>query len=141
MVRSEKGFTLIEVLITLMVVLVLIGLLPSLMVASVRPTGLDYHLEEEQLFHSLLSREVRGATAVVTNGKQLTLTSAMGDTILYEQYGNVIRRRVNGAGHEVVLQKVKTIKVLVQGQRVIVTFEFSNGSKKEEMYYQMGGAS
>ncbi|MCA0986005.1 competence type IV pilus minor pilin ComGF [Guptibacillus algicola] len=140
MTFNEKGFTLIEVLITLMILLALTAVLPSLMISSVRTSGLDPQQEEEQLFYVLVAREVRGASYVVTNGKNLTLTKPSGDTITFEMYGNVIRRRVNGTGHEVVLQGVKGMTIEISGPRIKVGLVLTNGSTKEEVCYQLGNS-
>lgn len=140
MIFNEKGFTLIEVLITLMIILALTAVLPSLMISSVRTSAFDHQDEEAQLFYVLVAKEVRGAASVVTNGKTLTLTKPSGDTITFEMFGNVIRRRVNGTGHEVVLQGVKGMSIEVSGPRVKVGLVLTNGSTKEEVCYQLGNS-
>ncbi|WP_377888528.1 competence type IV pilus minor pilin ComGF [Alkalihalobacillus sp. R86527] len=141
MVINEEGFTLIEVLITLLILLALTAVLPSLMITSVKTAGIDHQQEEEQLFYVLVAREIRGASSVSTNGRNLSLTNPSGETIGFEMYGNVIRRRVNGTGHEVVLQGVKSMNITISGQRVKIVLVLTNGTTKEEICYQLAGSS
>lgn len=140
MASNENGFTLIELMITLMVLLALVTVLPSLMIASVKSTGADHQNEEAQLFYVFLAREIRGATSLSTNGKNLILMKNNGEMILYEKYNGLIRRRVNGTGHEVMLQGIKTVEVTIAEQRVVVEVELFSGVEMEEVFYQIGQA-
>jgi competence protein ComGF len=111
--RNEKGFTLAEMLA---------AFAAFCMIAAILPLGLktvlnNQHAErglqrlEWEVFASQLKKETRLASAITIQGDKLLLQKN-GDTVLFEKYGNTIRRRVNGAGHEIILQNVAAVRFL-----------------------------
>jgi competence protein ComGF len=65
------------------------------------------HPLELEVFVQQAKMEVRNAKNVTTNGKMLTIINRNNQVITYENYQGKLRRRVNGAGHEIMLQNVE----------------------------------
>lgn len=113
MKTQQLGFTLIEVVYSISVTLVLISLtLPLFQVFYVsevtNPDGA--HLFEVELFYTQLNNEIRESKYISNTESVLTLRKGTGELVTYEPYKKVLRRRVNGAGHEVVLQNINFVK-------------------------------
>jgi competence protein ComGF len=116
--QNEKGFTLVEALIALMVFCILMAFLPL----GIRTVLSDEYLNrriqrlEWEVFNSQIKKEVRVSHQVTVQNNKLLLQKN-GDTILYEKYGTNIRRRVNFSGHEILLQNVASVqfRTLPQG--------------------------
>ncbi|WP_431522022.1 competence type IV pilus minor pilin ComGF [Guptibacillus hwajinpoensis] len=71
----------------------------------------------------------------------LEIVKSDGSIVLYERYGTSIRRRVNGTGHEIVLQNVKEMECESLGRKVIIEVELINGKKEKRLEYQMAQLS
>jgi competence protein ComGF len=94
--RNEKGFTLIEALFALSVFSILIFYMtPMLQILLINiDSKPDIQRLEWEVFGSQVKKEIRSCSrAQVISGK-LYLTKEP-DTIVYEKYGNNLRRRLN----------------------------------------------
>jgi competence protein ComGF len=124
--NNERGFTLISMLLTAAILFITIPLLTYLIKSSAYSSHYD-ELNVQQFFH-LLQNEVDNAAGYTINSNiiKLVLPEESGDgklvTATFEQYDNLIRRRVDNQGHEVYLRDVETFKVssLPYGFRVNV---------------------
>jgi competence protein ComGF len=63
---------------------------------------------EWDVFCSQIKKEIRISTKFQVVGNRLILTQDSG-TIYIEKYENILRRRVNSTGHEVLLQNVSEV--------------------------------
>ncbi|MCM3586353.1 ComGF family competence protein [Mesobacillus maritimus] len=108
--QNEKGFTLAEMLISFMVFCMLMSFFPPAMKLLLNFNSIDQSIQrlEWEVFHSQVKKEVRSAS-IITVERDKVLLQLNNDTILYEKYGSNLRRRVNFAGHEILLQNVKTV--------------------------------
>ncbi|TYR82427.1 competence protein ComG [Priestia megaterium] len=109
--KNEKGFTLLEMLISFCLFLMIISFIPILvpvMKQVYNPPSIMNEMEWE-IFMNQLSKEYRQAKHVTVQGSTLTLSMHDERAVVYEQFENKIRRRVNSSGHEVVLQYVKKV--------------------------------
>jgi competence protein ComGF len=105
--RNEKAFTLVETLFALSIFMLIVFFLTPIfqifinnIVSNAKTQALEW-----DVFGSPFKKEVRASSnGQIISGK-IFLTKD-GDTIMYEKYGNNIRRRVNMTGHEIVLQNV-----------------------------------
>jgi competence protein ComGF len=75
---------------------------------------------EWDVFCSQIKKEIRMSSKAQLVGTSLVLTEDAG-TIVYEKYGNVLRRRVNNTGHEVLLQNVSEVNFSLMPNTVRVT--------------------
>ncbi len=94
---------------------------------------------EWDVFINQLKKEVRVSDKVTVISGRLIL-QRNGQEVLYEKYRNSIRRRVNVAGHEVVLQQVDSVhfNILKDGVMISVKDLFNQSySAKVYSYLQL----
>jgi competence protein ComGF len=122
------GFTLLEMLIVLLGVLLVLSFLPALLdVRWLQKEPLQrFNRLEWHVFLQQLKSEVRESAQLETNGTTLYAYKRNGEKVSFERYGTIIRRRVNGQGHETVLQAVADVryKLAVRGVHIeMITVE------------------
>ncbi|WP_417899631.1 competence type IV pilus minor pilin ComGF [Bacillus haimaensis] len=119
---NEKGFTLLEALVSFSVVLIITAFLPILFqtIYTLVKEEEGIHPLELEVFTHQAKMEIRTAKSVTTTGKILTIKNG-NKSITYEKYQGNIRRRVNGTGHEIMLQNVKDV-VFVQARNGAILF-------------------
>ena len=108
--RNEGAFTLIEALLALSIFTTIVFfVMPMLQVIlhDINSTSRVQQLEWD-VFCSQVKKEVRMSSRVEVASGRLYLTNNP-ETILYEKYGNNIRRRVNSTGHEIILQNAAEV--------------------------------
>lgn len=134
----SSGFTLIEVLIAFTFFLILVGLFPLLIhsIPTIAVSNNDIRPFEVQVFFNQLSMEVREANELSINGTTLILVKSNGTVITIEKYQDKIRRRVNGTGHDLFLQKVKSVQYEQIPHGVEIEIEGSNGRVFKRKLYQ-----
>ena len=131
--RNTKGFTLIEVMFSLSVLVVIASLMPILFLSL---HGANERLEESvaaewDLFLMQFRKEVEKHDIEKIDQQKLTLKSKEGDTILFSSYGSLLRRQVNGMGHEVYLTSIQSISFSLQGTLLQLEVLFQNGTTKK----------
>jgi competence protein ComGF len=123
-VGKNDGFTYIELLIVIIILMTITSLFPLLFTIiaewTVKPSSL--HPFEWEIAVSQLTMEIREAEEVTIENGSLRLRNIYQDVIQYERYGHVIRRRVNGQGHEVILQNIDRLGFfyITNGIRIFV---------------------
>lgn len=140
--NKNAGFTLIEVLLSLLLLLTITSLLP-LVIKTLPAFDHSQNLQtlELELFFNQLAMEIREAeqlNVVPLTSFRLTLRNANGYLIIIERYGYRVRRRVDGLGHDVMLQRIKQIHFELVNHGVIVTVEDHQGriySRRFSKYY------
>ena len=134
-----SGFTLVEVLVAFSFLLIIISLFP-LMIKSIpiiKNSNVDLRPFEIQIFFNQLSMEVREAKEISINGTTLVLVKSDGTQITVEKYQDKVRRRVNGVGHDLFLQRITSISYMSIPGGVQVNVEGSNGKKYTRNLYQL----
>jgi competence protein ComGF len=103
-VKNQEGYTLLHALFTLSIFLVVASSIPAVLTGfSMIERKLDPSIDYEwNLFIHQFRLEFRGAEDIGVTNSSITFTKN-GEEILYEKYGNHLRRRVNKKGHEIVL--------------------------------------
>ncbi|WP_246945953.1 competence type IV pilus minor pilin ComGF [Bacillus pinisoli] len=107
---NEKGYTLLEMLIVFLVLITICSTFPLLLSLlekwTSQPQGL--HPFEWEIASAQMRMDVReGSEIIISQGKLLVKQPP--NVITYELYQNILRRQVNGAGHEVILQHIRTV--------------------------------
>lgn len=128
---NEKGFTLLESVCVLFLVTSLFSLFP-LAVKTFGTAGEAFRPEEDEewnLFLMQLRKEIRVSSSCQAAQNTLKLNEA-GRTVTYEPYRNSLRRRVDGEGHQIVLQNVRSIQFAATGNGVKVSAVYPNGAEK-----------
>lgn len=130
--RNEKGFTLAESIITLMIAVSILTLIPLVIKGF---NHINYSLSTEDsyewnIFLMQLRRELRNSNTVESSGNKLIL-QVNGEKVTYEQFGLLLRRRVNNTGHEVVLQKVRKAEFTMNDNHILLAVYFTNNHQEE----------
>ncbi len=118
---KEKGFTLLEVLVSFSVVLILTVFFPLLIKNLIVLTEQDdgIHPLELEIFIQQASKEMRNAKGVSVEGERIVMINQADQRVTYEFYQNNLRRRVNGTGHELLLHRVESISLEEDGNGVV----------------------
>jgi competence protein ComGF len=124
---NNKGFTFVEMICVFSIFLMIVSFFPLCLRLLYQDGFVEERLQkmEWEVFIGQTKKEVRMSDQVSVTSNRLTLVSD-GQSIMYEQYGSTIRRRVNLKGHEVILQNVKTItfEEVVNGVRISIVDNF-----------------
>lgn len=130
--ENDKGFTLIEALISLFVVSLTLFLLNSLVLniqtfvpKTNHPKQVEWHI-----FLHQLPDEIEGYGLEYAGGRELVFRSEQGAIVyIYLRNGRVIRQ-VNYEGHQPLLMDVKNIDYEVCGEnQVSIDVEFLTGEQ------------
>jgi competence protein ComGF len=121
-VKSEKGFTLVEMLVSFTLFLIIVSFLPIIIPLAKQTYNPDFSMNEMEweIFVNQLAMEYREAKEVGIHATTLTLKMENNQIITYERYEDKIRRRVDESGHEVVLQHIKNIMYEQQKERLLI---------------------
>lgn len=108
--QNEHAFTLVDMLFALMVFTMIIFLVSPAISMMKQSINLQNRLQtmEWDVFCSQIKKEIRMSTKVQVVDNRLLLTEDVG-TVTFEKYENLLRRRVNNTGHEVLLQNVSEV--------------------------------
>ena len=109
-VKSESGYTLLEVIIALGVMLMLTSLIPLLLI-PIQKAPTFSQLEDTILFFSMLGKEIREASSIEIRNNQLFIAEDDGNVTSFSKYHSLIRKQINGLGHEVWLQNIRSLEV------------------------------
>jgi competence protein ComGF len=102
---SQKGYSLMEAFIALTVLLMLSSLIPLLFI-PIQKQPPNPQLEETSLFFSMLGKEIREGKSIEVNSNSLYVTLTNGNVLSFSRYHSLIRKQVNGLGHEVWVQNI-----------------------------------
>ncbi|WP_257987838.1 MULTISPECIES: competence type IV pilus minor pilin ComGF [Bacillus] len=120
---SNKGFTMLEMLYAFAVFLIIVSFVPLSYKLILNDESMGSRLQtmEWEVFASQAKKEIRMSERIEIQGDKLLIGKG-GSIISYEKYGSKIRRRVDNAGHEILLQNVATVefKGLPQGVVILV---------------------
>lgn len=110
-IKQDKGFSLVEVLLSLTITLMIMSSLPFFyrMFFSLNELNNNQTVEVHQLFE-FISLEVKGSQKINVTSTQLLITKPTGEIVSIERYGDLIRRRVNFTGHEPLLYSISSVR-------------------------------
>ncbi|MCH1624913.1 competence type IV pilus minor pilin ComGF [Fredinandcohnia quinoae] len=131
--KSDKGFTFIEMLLTFSVLLVILSFISPFLHVISKNTNVQFNKLEWEVFIQQVKMEIRETNEVKINknNHSVTFTNHGGQTILYEKYGDKIRRRVDGAGHELLLQKINSVTFHSKNNTIIISVMSNDGDRFE----------
>ncbi|AOM82651.1 competence type IV pilus minor pilin ComGF [Salisediminibacterium beveridgei] len=137
--NDQGGFTLIEVMTALVLVtLILTAFTHSYAVWRQLDTTVNQPSEQELLLFQLqLMRLFEMETDYAVSGRSSfdTWSDEHEDTISYSQYRDVIRRRVNQLGHEVLMQRITHFRVFEHPEGLELHLLLDGKQKKWVMYH------
>lgn len=135
---NSKGFTLLEILVSVSLLCTISFFFPPLYSILLKHDFSESRIQEMEwdVFCSQAKKEVRKSTKLEVVGGKLMLTSEVG-TVIYEVYGNMLRRRVNMTGHEILLQHIDSVSFLLLEDGVQISIIGSDGDERVSRMYSM----
>ncbi|TLS36433.1 competence type IV pilus minor pilin ComGF [Pseudalkalibacillus caeni] len=134
---NNTGFTLIELLIALSVLLILLSCITPFIKVIFPPAASKLDMDEFQLFAYKLGEEIREGHQLTVTANGLEFLNYRGETVQYQSYGTMIRRRVNGSGHDVVLQNISQVLFSGTGKEVRIHVKDHLDKEVERSFYQV----
>ncbi|CAH0345719.1 competence type IV pilus minor pilin ComGF [Bacillus sp. CECT 9360] len=122
MLRKDNGFTLVEMLVSLVVFMIIASFVLNLftLIQTNTTEKSSLNQKEWEIFINQLKRDVWQSRTMETSDNKLYLTVGE-DVVLIEQYQDKVRRRLNVTGHEVALQNISSFQVISDGKTLTVT--------------------
>jgi competence protein ComGF len=129
MLRKNDGFTMIELLFSLLILMTTsLFVLQLFSIIYTQMGSVDkLHPKEWEVFTMQMKQEVRSSKAQDVRGNKLYLLSGEQLSSL-EQYEDKVRRRVNGMGHEVILQNISEFRVEKDGSVIVINITDKAGT-------------
>ncbi|MFD0048403.1 competence type IV pilus minor pilin ComGF [Actinomycetes bacterium NPDC127524] len=127
--RKDDGFTMAEMLASLVVLLSISSLV--LQMAAILHTSLgarsSINPREWEICINQIKREVRQSTSQEASGDTVYLVVGS-DVVTIEKYQDKLRRKLNGAGYEVLLQNIKSFYAKKEGKSIVLTVTDKEGA-------------
>ncbi|MGG4267457.1 competence type IV pilus minor pilin ComGF [Peribacillus simplex] len=129
MLRKNDGFTMVEMLFSLMILMTTsLFVLELFSTIHTQVRSIDkLHPKEWEVFTMQMQQEVRSSKVQdVIENKLYLLSGEQLSSI--EQYEDMVRRRVNSMGHEVILQNISEFQVEKDGGVIILNITDKAGT-------------
>ncbi|WP_421379567.1 competence type IV pilus minor pilin ComGF [Bacillus salacetis] len=124
--KSQAGYTLLHAVFTLCIFLLIASCMPPIIsgIALVENKLAPSKEYEWNLFSHQFRLEFRGAKDIKVNDSSVIFIKN-GEEILYEKYGDYLRRRVDRRGHEIVLGPLNALELKTEenGIEILASFE------------------
>lgn len=122
--RNEVAFTLLEVIITLLLTITILSI--SVPLISLFKTE-DYYTETSaRQLSAIIQEELNQSRSFLVSSEMLSFIDPQQRHVVIDQYESIVRRRVNGTGHEVMIQGVKNIHFNREGYYIQMKVEMMN---------------
>jgi competence protein ComGF len=136
---KNDGFTLVEMLFSLglfsLLSVFMTGALANLTEWHIEDTNTNARMEWN-IFIRQLDLEFQYTKDFAVPKNNVLLLDKKGEEITYETYNNMVRRRVNGTGHEMALQNVKSFHLKKEENLLIISVMLLNGDVYEKKLYK-----
>jgi competence protein ComGF len=136
--NNEKGFTFIHLLLAITILTISLPFLSYLLQAASYQN--DYSEISVQQFFQYMRNEVISAVdyRIRSNPPTLYLELENGNTAAFEQYGSLIRRQIDGTGHEIYLRDVSQVQFvkLDYGFQLIIATTEGDIYEKSFVFYE-----
>ncbi|MCP1092682.1 ComGF family competence protein [Bacillaceae bacterium OS4b] len=129
MLQKNDGFTMIELLFSLLILMTTsLFVLQLFSIIHTQMRSVDkLHPKEWEVFTMQMKQEVRSSKVQDVMGNKLYLLSGEQLSSL-EQYEDKVRRRVDGMGHEVILQNISEFRVDKDGSVIVINITDKEGT-------------
>ncbi|MCA1054807.1 ComGF family competence protein [Rossellomorea aquimaris] len=133
---NNKGFTLLDAMLSFLIFSFLSLSIPLIIkgLHTIEKESIPPRYYEWNLFSESLRMEVWGGSGFLFSNEGITFESN-GKVITYERYQDSIRRRVDGQGHEVVLQGIDSFEFSEVPKGIMVSVVFKEGESVESEFY------
>lgn len=128
--HNQRGFTLLSMLLTLAILFITVPFLEYVTKTLNNPSNYT-DLSFYQFFHFLRDDILRSNDFIIEN-QSLSLDATDGTTVSYQKYETIIRRQVDGTGHEVFLRNIRDLSFKKISYGVKVTITTMNGAVYEK---------
>ena len=132
-VLNNRGFTIVEMIIAFSAFLFIVSLIPLSFRLLYQDGFVEGRLQrmEWEVFIGQAKKEIRMGEGISVENNRLNFVKN-GQSIMYEQYGTNIRRRVDLKGHEIMLQNIKTVtfEPIANGVRISVQDRFDQSESQ-----------
>ncbi|MFB1098986.1 competence type IV pilus minor pilin ComGF [Terribacillus sp. JSM ZJ617] len=129
-ISNNKGFTLLEAIIALGILILILVSVPPLLTPLVQDTKSEA-VSVRQALH-FISMEVHKGAAVNTAEDKLYIQDQQGRTAVFEQYKDMIRRQVDEKGHEIYLHHIEDLEFIQDGSSIVITVKGKEGLSYEK---------
>lgn len=121
---NEHGFTMLEMLFAFSIFCVISTFLPIMFQIIFSSHSMEARIQnmEWELFVNQFKKEIQAGESVEVVNGQLRIINGV-DRSTFQKYQDILRKQVNGTGHEVVLQNVKSVSFSKNGQSVAIVVE------------------
>lgn len=103
---NDRGFTLIPTLLALVIIVIVLPILSFILSKLTEPKVFD-DIKYEQFFHYIYHDALR-ADSVHVHNNTIVFAVRTGDQAVLSRHKDVIRRQVEGVGHEIYARDVKS---------------------------------
>ncbi|MGA4719439.1 competence type IV pilus minor pilin ComGF [Fictibacillus nanhaiensis] len=126
---NKNGYTLVESMIALGI-LIVITFMMTMLLTHLQKQPQSVQSEETALFFSMIGKEIREAATFEVRNNALFITLSTGEVISFARYHSLIRKQVNGLGHEVWVQNIQEMKVEeIEERYIYVTLTDKEGNQ------------
>lgn len=139
---DQKGFTLIEALVALFILVLCIALLNvvTTQYKTIRKQTFEDRQLEWHMFLNQFEYSLEGLVLVNTKPNELQFKlldekCQFKEMVYYEKYDNLVRRRTGSGGHHPMLMKVESINFVQKNSFLEITVTFLN---QETYHAQLG---
>ncbi|HAB0334411.1 TPA_asm: competence protein ComGF [Listeria monocytogenes] len=125
--NGSPAFTLLETILSITIILSISSLIPLFFQCynkTIQLSNID-QTTEWQLFLIQTRLELEKATNIQIDGNKLSFSNGK-DLITYSKYNDLVRRQVNGKGHEPLLTNVKDYQLIKKEKQLHLTVQDSN---------------
>ncbi|WP_085991911.1 competence type IV pilus minor pilin ComGF [Oceanobacillus senegalensis] len=133
--KDEKAFSFVSLLFAISIIVLTLPLVGYLFQATNHLSANDNELSIQQFFQFMRDEMINSEENHVLKDKLVLYQSD--SKVTFEQYGNTVRRQVNGTGHEILLRGVKKIEFEANsiGVRLHITSSKGETYEKNIVYY------
>lgn len=122
--RNEVGFTLFEVILALLFTMTILSI--SVPLFTLFKTE-DYYTETStRQLSAIIQEELNQSRSFAASSDTLSFIDPHHRHVVIEQYGYIVRRRVNGTGHEIMIQEIKDINFSRKEHSIQMKVEMMN---------------
>lgn len=124
----------LEVMISLTVLSVIAPLFAMLIFSFTHLINMQNDSKEWDLFSIQFQNEVSGMVVESNTSQSITFQNS-NDRVLFSKYGSVLRKTVNGSGHEIHLTGISDLNFSTNGGIITMGVRFVNGDNKKSLFY------
>ncbi|WLR43919.1 competence type IV pilus minor pilin ComGF [Bacillus carboniphilus] len=129
----DEGYTYAHLLLNLLITSIILSSLLILFPYLKQITALSTDVQpfEWNVFLQQVQREMIGGKELSVDTTSFTFYDVTGEKITIEKYGNIIRRKVNNSGHDIMLQRINGFSCEKVKNGVILKVSNERGTEYE----------